>query len=677
MDNQDIPVINGGYEDDNVFGETIEALAAAGDIDGFRALVLSLRDKLRTVTHERDEILIDKSSITDKYNELFEQMHTTPCGYLLLERDGRITSANAFGASLFASEAGHLHDRNIADFIVPADIALFEQFLGKVFSEDMRQTIEVRVFCDSHEKHYSFTATAAANGTRCHLVIIDITPRKWWEEYLRTNEERFRSYVENANDFIYLLTDKGVCTYISPNWTEATGFEIRDVIGIPFGKFIHPEDITSFYDLLQKTFLTGQKQKGIEYRIMQKNGEWRWHTTNSAPFRNKDGEVSLFLGISHDITDLKLALETSMRNEREYRRTKEFLQCVIDNIPSPLAVKDRNHRWILVNRIISDIFGKPMSELIGKTDHDFIKKSETDIFRQKEIEVFTTGLPNINEEVITVSNGHKRWQIAEKRLFFDSEGTQYLLAIAYDITERKQLERENERMLAELVSKNAELEAFGYTISHELKGPLAVISASTAMIERKLADSLRDEGLPHIRRINDNINKMIRLIDVILDYSRIGHDKNRNLPIDFRTIIDEILRQYETEIAHKGITIDIGDFPSGFTGEPERVRQLFDNLISNAIKYTNPDNPSPHIEIGTEDIDGKTVFFVSDNGIGIAPGNHARVFEVFQRLHNDSACKGSGIGLSIVKRIVGLFGGTIWIKSSTGNGASFRFTLGA
>ncbi|MFA6451414.1 MAG: ATP-binding protein [bacterium] len=139
---------------------------------------------------------------------------------------------------------------------------------------------------------------------------------------------------------------------------------------------------------------------------------------------------------------LKQEIEKRDKFEEELKKTKDFLQCVIDAIPIPLAVKDREHRWILINRIICDIFQKPREELLGKTDHDFILDEEADVFRKIELDVFNTGLPNINEEMFTEINGRKRWQIAQKEMFTDSDGSQYLLAVAYDITDRKIVEEE-------------------------------------------------------------------------------------------------------------------------------------------------------------------------------------------------------------------------------------------
>ena len=242
-----------------------------------------------------------------------------------------------------------------------------------------------------------------------------------------------------------------------------------------------------------------------------------------------------------------------------------------------------------------------------------------------------------------------------------------------DITDRKEAEAERERLVDELASKNAELERFVYTVSHDLKSPLVTIVGFLGYLE----DDIEKRDMEHLRKDVERINKaaftMQDLLKDLLDLSRIGRMMNEPEEVSFDELVQEAIELTEGRLQEHGVQVNIETGLSVVYGDRQRLLELLQNLIDNAAKYMG-DQPQPLIEIGAAGLeDSMPVFFVRDNGIGIAPEFHERIFGLFNKL--DPNMEGTGIGLAIVKRIVEFHGGRVWVKSEAGKGAAFYFTL--
>jgi signal transduction histidine kinase len=244
-----------------------------------------------------------------------------------------------------------------------------------------------------------------------------------------------------------------------------------------------------------------------------------------------------------------------------------------------------------------------------------------------------------------------------------------------DITKRKLNEVERESLIADLEAKNAELERFTYTVSHDLKSPLVTIKGFLGYIERDVATGNEERLKGDIRRISDAVERMRQLLNELLDFSRIGHIINPSETVSFADLAREAVALVQGRIMERGIEIRIDPSMPDVFGDKKRLLEVLQNLVDNAAKFVG-DEHKPKIEIGWlgEDSElGKPVFFVRDNGIGISPKYHEQVFGLFNKLHPD--IEGTGIGLALVKRIVEFHGGRIWVESEAGKGSTFFFTL--
>lgn len=242
-----------------------------------------------------------------------------------------------------------------------------------------------------------------------------------------------------------------------------------------------------------------------------------------------------------------------------------------------------------------------------------------------------------------------------------------------ELNERKRVEAEREKIIKELEAKNAELERFTYTVSHDLKSPLITISGFLGLLEADARSGNREKFVADLQRINEAAEKMKRLLNELLELSRIGRLVNPPSDMPFAKIVEDALSLTRGRLMAGNIKVNVEKDLPIVRGDRPRLVEVMQNLIDNAAKFMG-DQPAPQIEIGRQNINGEQVFFVKDNGIGIEPNHHEKVFGLFDKL--DARSEGTGVGLALAKRIVEVHGGRIWVESEgKGKGSMFCFTL--
>jgi len=246
----------------------------------------------------------------------------------------------------------------------------------------------------------------------------------------------------------------------------------------------------------------------------------------------------------------------------------------------------------------------------------------------------------------------------------------YVIAIARDITERKQAEKRRAELLKELESANRELKDFAYVASHDLKAPLRGIKTLAEWLSTDYADKLGEQGKEQMGLLLRRVERMHNLIEGILQYSRVGRVQENRAAVNLNKLMSEII---DTLAPPANITITVENELPTIESEPTRIGQVFQNLLSNAVKYM--DKPQGQIKVSCVEEDGFWKFGVADNGPGIEEKYFERIFQIFQTLSSRDDFESTGIGLTITKKIVELYGGKIWVESKVGEGSTFFFTL--
>ena len=343
---------------------------------------------------------------------------------------------------------------------------------------------------------------------------------------------------------------------------------------------------------------------------------------------------------------------------------------VVDKVHAMLAYWDKDLICRFANAAYLEWFGRSREEMVDKMH---ISELLGGLYEKNLpfIKGVLAGKPQMFEREIPVSATDTRYTLANYLPHVvDGKVDGFFVHVA-DITPTKKLEQEILRTKI-LETKNKDLEHFTYIASHDLQEPLATVRGYTSVLERNYAEKLGDDGLALVDGIDKSVKRMSALITALSDLSRIGLLGDYK-SVDCNQLLKEVTEDLSSQINAANATLDIKPLPvlKGYTVE---LRQLFQNLISNAVKFRNKDI-APLITISGTKVDGAWQFAVSDNGIGIAEKNYLKIFDIFKRLHLKQHYEGDGIGLANCKKIVELHGGKIWVSSVLGGGSTFYFTI--
>jgi PAS domain S-box-containing protein len=374
-------------------------------------------------------------------------------------------------------------------------------------------------------------------------------------------------------------------------------------------------------------------------------------------------------------------------NNRQLNQERFLVETLMDAIPDHLYFKDRESRFLRINRAIATRFNlAEPGEAVGKTDFDFFTREHAEQAFRDEQEIIRTGQALVNrEEKETWPDGSVTWVSTTKISLRDKQGNIIgTFGLSRDITARKQAEEALDVKARELARSNKDLEEFAYVASHDLQEPLRMIASYTQLLERRYKDKLDQDAHEFIAYAVDGANRMQVLINDLLAYSRVGTRGKPFAVTDCEEILARTLANLKVLIEETGAGVTHSSLPR-VLGDTTQLTQLFQNLINNAIKFRRTDEP-PHIHLSAT-LEKATVsqgepaslpywhFAVSDNGIGIEPKFFDRIFIIFQRLHTRDQYPGTGIGLSVCKKIVERHGGRIWVESEVGKGTIFHFTM--
>jgi PAS domain S-box-containing protein len=369
------------------------------------------------------------------------------------------------------------------------------------------------------------------------------------------------------------------------------------------------------------------------------------------------------------------ALETS---EEKYRSLVELS-------PDALFVVQNDEHIAFINSAGVKLLGAPTAEkLIGKSVREIIHPSSWKSVQQRMAQMLQEGKPTPFRErkMVRLDGTTVDVEIAAAPLTF--HGKPAAQAIAHDITERKRSEEEIRRLnvdlerrvqerTAELETANKELEAFSYSVSHDLRAPLRHIEGFVEILVANKSSGLDEESTQHLETIADASKKMGRLIDDLLTFSRTARAELNKLKFPFGDLVRAAIRDLQHETVNRRVEWSVDELPE-VEADPALLRQVMLNLISNALKYTRTRKVA-RIEIGSRSNGREDIFFVADNGVGFDPRYAHKLFGVFQRLHRAADFEGTGIGLANVRRIINRHGGRTWAEAELDKGAKFFFSL--
>ncbi|MEV4508506.1 ATP-binding protein [Dactylosporangium sp. NPDC049525] len=357
------------------------------------------------------------------------------------------------------------------------------------------------------------------------------------------------------------------------------------------------------------------------------------------------------------------------------------LLALIDNTSAVIYMRDLDGRYMLVNREYERLFAVSRDTIVGLTDHDLFPSGIADEFRANDLQAAARGRPVQMEEVAPGDDGPRTY-VTVKFPLIGADGAAYAVCgISTDITERKRAEEQVRRLNAELEDRvlhrtaelhasNRELDAFAYSVSHDLRAPLRSLDGYSQLLLEDYGDRLDADGRDYLERLQANVARMAGMIDDLLNLSRATRIELHRGTVDVTAIAIDVLAELRTAEPDRQVRVSVADGLAA-AGDADLIRLVLQNLLGNAWKFTSKRDDAA-VEVGAEP---GGILFVRDNGAGFDMRFAGKLFEPFQRLHAASDFEGTGIGLAIVHRVVTRHGGRVWADGTVGGGAVFRFTL--
>ena len=600
---------------------------------------------------------------------------------------GTITGWNRGAIKLFGYTTEEAVGKPMLMLVPPDRVDEERDILARIgHSQKVDHFETVRVRKDGRTVDVSVTISPIKDGSGTVVgaskIARDITERKHAEELLRqslTASEEALKELENQKfaldqHAIVAITDvQGTITYVNEKFCAISQYSRHELIGQNhriLNSGHHPKE---FFQQMYHTIANGKVWHG-EIKNRAKEGSIYWVDTTIVPYLGENSKPRQYVAIRADITERKRVEETL----REQAQVMDSAQ---------VFVRDMQSRVVFWPRGAEQLYGFTSKEASGIISHDLFHTQFPEPLETIEKRLFETGVWKgelIHRKrdgcIIVVSSA---WVLHR-----DSQGRPVrILETNSDITQRKAAERQIQvlndeleiRVLertAQLEAANKELEAFSYSVSHDLRAPLRHISGFSQMLVEELGTSLNPNAQRYLDRIQAGTLKMGLLVDELLNLAGVGRHTLKRRPVELNAIVAEVIAMLESEGQGRQVDWAIENLPT-VACDAILVKQVFQNLLANALKFTRPRTRAV-IEVGEleKGEDGQRVFMVRDNGIGFSMKYVDKLFGVFQRLHLAADFEGTGIGLATVQRVAQKHGGRAWAEGEVDKGAAFYFTLG-
>jgi PAS domain S-box-containing protein len=464
--------------------------------------------------------------------------------------------------------------------------------------------------------------------------------------------------------------------YFSPQWKELIGFLDHELPNTfeAWKQRLHPDDAGAVLARVQRSLVDPASGYESEFRMLHKDGSWRWILASAAVQRDAGGTAVVMSGSHIDITRRKLVEVQSISDQR-------FVEQVLDNIPNLVFVKDAAGHFVLVNRAVSELFGVPKDQLVQRHNAD-VHDNAGDIALYDSIEaaVRRDGKTVVAEETFAPPGKEPRHYITTKMPLASLSGETWVLGVSVDVSEAKKVEAELRAAKEAAEAATRAKSWFVATVSHEIRTPLAGVLGTAELL---LSTALTEEQRELAELSFQSARNLTDLVSDVLDFSRV---EDGSLPLELVdlnlcTLVAELLDQQRSVAAMQGLELHAQlhqNVPAVVRGDPLRIRQVLLNLVANALKFTEQGNVVVSVRvISTTPQNAKVRFEVVDSGMGIAPESIAKLFQAFVQVDGSTKRRfeGSGLGLAICKRLVELMGGQIGVYSTLGAGSTFWFVL--
>ncbi len=517
------------------------------------------------------------------------------------------------------------------------------------------------------------------NERKCYLIIVnDVTEKTEAEIKLKHTAQRLKQAqsIAHVGSWEYNFATENV--FLSDEACRIFGLATtdNDLSSSTFLSFVHPEDL----ELVVKNINRSHHlftSVAFHCRIVRQDGSIRHLYSQSEIELNGEGAATGQYGVIHDITDQKLVAAENLQAQQRYKQ-------VLDNILDGLMIDDHDGKVIYANDQFLNLFGLEREDLENLVLENYVAPEFRPVLRDRHNRrVAGEDVPATFEYQGLQKNGNRIWlevrvcKVIENGIVV---GTQSAIR---DITDRKHAESEVTRLYqsleqkvkertAELEAVNNELESFSYSVAHDLRAPLRIVSGYSEILRKDYRNKLDVEADRLIGVIVTNTHRMGKLIDEILNLARLGRKELVRENTDMNEIVQTIVNE-QMAFSSSVVKFSTSPLPAAIC-DATLIRQVWSNLISNAVKYSSK-KPDPQVEINASIKGDSVIYSIKDNSTGFEMKYADKLFVVFQRLHKQSEFEGTGVGLALVQRIISRHGGNVWAEAEPDKGATFYFSL--
>lgn len=605
--------------------------------------------------------------LTKKDSQLQGVFENIVDAYLIMDLFGNILKMNDAALALFGFENDKV-DFNLMKMVNPIDYERVSESFKKLLQKGSLTDFVIKIKTNTNLKKlvhinasiiYDGKIPVAAQG-----IIRDITKNKEDEDRLKESENRLATLILNLDSGVILedenrkiiLTNKKFTELFKINASpdELIGMDCIEASKTNSKLFKNPEKFLLRMQEIDslKTTIIGEELEMIDGKILERN---------HMPIYQGE-QPKGYLWTFKDVT-----LNRTYRRRLEAEKQKYYN--IISNMNLGLVEVDLDDRILMVNQSFINMTGYSENELIGIKGKDLLPIHEDQSLMDDKVAERKKGKTESYELRVKNKNGELRYWLVSGAPNYGIDGKVVgSIGVNFDITEIKNLETQKENLLSELAKSNNELQEYAHVVSHDLKSPLRSINALTSWIKEDNAGKLDDISIQNFNLIENTLEKMEQLISDILDYSSIGSDESEKTEVNIHELVKDLKKIL---FIPEHISVNITNPLPVLFGHKTKLQQLFQNLISNAIKFI--DKEKGIITINVQNQTDYYLFSIQDNGIGIEKQFHDKIFKVFHSLKKSK--DSSGIGLSIVQKIVELHQGKIWLESIPMQGTTFFFTL--
>lgn len=501
----------------------------------------------------------------------------------------------------------------------------------------------------------------------------EMTGQRQAQQELRESEERFRATFEQAAVGIAHVGLDGRWLRVNQRLCDIVGYSREELLASDFAAITHPEDLAADLENVRALIAGTSEIYAMEKRYLRKDGRTVWVNLTVSLVRGDADEPKYFISVIEDVSSRKAAEQAIIRQAG-----------LLEQALEPILAWELGGGIVYWNRAAQELYGYSSEEAIGKGSHELLKTKQPWPVDEFEARLIQNGHWR-GELTHTTKNG--RVIIVESRhKLVREDGRLLVLESNRDVTNRKHaeqqlseinstLERKVQERTSQLHQANKELEAFAYSVSHDLRAPLRSIDGFGQILLREYSGKVIDEaGERYIKKMSNAAERMANLIQDLLDLSRVSRAELARQRVDLTELARLVIADLRSQSPEREMNVHIEN-RMWVEADPRLLRIALDNLLGNAWKFTGK-QADPRIEFGSVETAGRTVYFVRDNGAGFSMEHAGNLFGPFQRLHRDTEFEGTGIGLAIAQRVIHKHGGTISAEAAVGRGATFSFTLG-